>query len=154
MHADPLSPPPRAAGALRPLPVGAAALLLLCALLGTAAVRLGRISPLQQADAPVSQRLLLAVEDAADGSLRLIDAGSGRLLDTVAPGGQTFVRSSLRALVRERKRRGLAEPAPFELLGRADGRLTLVDPLTGGRIDLESFGPTNAAVFARLLAAR
>jgi len=29
--------------------------------------------------------------------------------------------------------------------------LTLVDPGTGRRVDLESFGPTNAAVFARLM---
>ena len=33
----------------------------------------------------------------------------------------------------------------------ADGRLTLVDPGTGRRVDLESFGPTNSAVFAQLL---
>ncbi|MBC7781542.1 MAG: photosynthetic complex assembly protein PuhC, partial [Proteobacteria bacterium] len=39
------------------------------------------------------------------------------------------------------------------LIGRADGRLTLADPATGQRIDLESFGPTNAAVFARLIVA-
>ena len=37
------------------------------------------------------------------------------------------------------------------LIGRADGRLTLADPATGARIDLEAFGPTNAGVFARLL---
>jgi hypothetical protein len=36
------------------------------------------------------------------------------------------------------------------LIGRTDGRLTLQDPSTGQRIDLESFGPTNAAVFASL----
>ena len=41
--------------------------------------------------------------------------------------------------------------APFELIARADGRLTLIDTATEARIDLESFGPTNAAVFARLL---
>ena len=39
------------------------------------------------------------------------------------------------------------------LTARADGRLTLVDPATSERVDLESFGPTNAAVFAQLLAA-
>jgi putative photosynthetic complex assembly protein len=56
-------------------------------------------------------------------------------------------------LVRERKRQGLGPEQPFALIGRADGRLTLVDPATGQVIDLESFGPTNASVFARLLAA-
>jgi hypothetical protein len=40
--------------------------------------------------------------------------------------------------------------APMQLLGRADGRLTLLDPSTQQRIDLEAFGPSNAAVFAGL----
>ena len=54
-------------------------------------------------------------------------------------------------MARERRKQGLgAEPA-FELVARADGRLTLLDPSTGERVDLESFGPTNAATFARLL---
>jgi hypothetical protein len=37
------------------------------------------------------------------------------------------------------------------LIARPDGRLTLVDPVTDQRIDLESFGPTNAGKFATLL---
>lgn len=74
------------------------------------------------------------------------------MLDTIAPGTNGFLRSAMRGLVRERKRQGLGAEQPFELLGRADGRLTLVDPGTGRRIDLESFGPSNAAVFVRLLA--
>ena len=39
---------------------------------------------------------------------------------------------------------------PEILIGRTDGRLTLQDPSTGQRIDLESCGPSNAAVFASL----
>ena len=59
---------------------------------------------------------------------------------------------ALRALARERKIRGLDGSQPFLLIGRADGRLTLEDPATGQRIDLESFGPMHAGTFARLLA--
>jgi putative photosynthetic complex assembly protein len=66
-------------------------------------------------------------------------------------GEQGFLRGALRSLVRERRRRGGDASAPFTLIGRADGRLTLADATTGQRIDLESFGPTNAAVFARWL---
>jgi hypothetical protein len=40
---------------------------------------------------------------------------------------------------------------PFELIYRADGRLTLSDTATGRMVDLESFGPTNAGSFYRLL---
>jgi putative photosynthetic complex assembly protein len=65
-------------------------------------------------------------------------------------GEQGFLRSTLRALVRERKRQNIGPDAPMQLLGRADGRLTLLDPSTQQRIDLEAFGPGNAAVFAGL----
>jgi hypothetical protein len=34
---------------------------------------------------------------------------------------------------------------------RTDGGLTLYDPATQQRVDLEAFGPTNADNFARLL---
>jgi len=37
-------------------------------------------------------------------------------------------------------------------VARTDGRITLMDPATGQRIDLESFGPTNTAEFARFFA--
>jgi putative photosynthetic complex assembly protein len=46
----------------------------------------------------------------------------------------------------------MGSEAPFELIAQADGRLTLHDPATGKRVELESFGPTNAANFSRLLA--
>jgi putative photosynthetic complex assembly protein len=60
------------------------------------------------------------------------------------------LRSTLRALARERHRENIGPQAPFVLVGRTDGRLTLLDPSTGQRIDLEAFGPSNAAVFASL----
>ena len=56
-------------------------------------------------------------------------------------------------LARERRSAASGPEPPFELIARADGRLTLADPATGERVDLESFGPTNAGVFARLLTA-
>jgi putative photosynthetic complex assembly protein len=70
----------------------------------------------------------------------------------VVHGEQGFLRGTLRGMARERRRNGLDDTAALSLLARADGRLTLVDPATGRRIDLESFGPTNAAVFARWIA--
>lgn len=135
------------------LPLGALAALVLASVLGVAAVRLSGVSPQQQADASTVSLRQLRFEDGTDGSIAVRDAVSGALLDTIAPGTNGFLRSTMRGLVRERKRQGLGPGQPFELLGRADGRLTLVDPGTGRRIDLESFGPSNAAVFARLLPA-
>ena len=66
-------------------------------------------------------------------------------------GEQGFLRGALRALARERRVRGLGSEQPFQLIARTDGRLTLADPATGQRIDLESFGPVNAGAFAVLL---
>ena len=54
------------------------------------------------------------------------------------------------ALARSRQRAGQGPEQPFVLTGHTDGRLVLLDPVTGDRINLESFGPTNAAVFAQL----
>lgn len=134
------------------LPLAALGALVLACILGVSAVRLAGLSAQQQADAATLSTRLLRFEDAADGGIAVRDARTGALLDTIAPGTNGFLRSAMRGLVRERKRQGLGPAQPFELLGRADGRLTLVDPGTGRRIDLESFGPSNAAVFARLLA--
>jgi hypothetical protein len=55
--------------------------------------------------------------------------------------------------VRERKLRGVdpSTERAFELIAHNGGRLTLRDPATGSTIALESFGPTNTAVFAGLI---
>lgn len=133
------------------LPLAALGALVLATLLGVSAVRLSGQGAQHQADAGTLASRQLRFEDRDDGSIAVRDAASGELLDSVAPGSNGFLRSAMRGLVRERKRQGLGPQLPFELLGRADGRLTLVDPGTGRRIDLESFGLSNAAVFARLL---
>ena len=126
--------------------------LLLAALAGVAGVRLSGTEIREPDAAAVAQRSL-RFEDRRDGSVAVLDARSGRQIESIH-GEAGFLRGALRAMARERRKQGLgAEPA-FELIARADGRLTLSDPATGERIDLESFGPTNAGVFARLLDAQ
>ncbi|GAB4039695.1 MAG: hypothetical protein Fur0014_09610 [Rubrivivax sp.] len=92
----------------------------------------------------------LRFEDRPDGSVAVIDHTRGVELERIH-GEAGFLRGTLRALSRERLRRGLGPELPFTLRARSDGGLTLSDPATGERIDLDSFGPTNAAVFGRLL---
>jgi putative photosynthetic complex assembly protein len=123
--------------------------VLLATVLGVAAVRLfgGSISEPDQAAVAIRE---LRFEDRADGSVAVIDAASKTVIHTMT-GENGFFRGTLRGLARERRRNGLGSEQPFQLVGRADGRLTLVDPATGQRIDLESFGPTNAAVFAQFM---
>lgn len=123
--------------------------LVLVSLAGAAVVRLSGISIHEPDAATVAQRDL-RFEDGADGSIVITDALTGQPAARIH-GEQGFLRGTLRALARERKRSGGGAGPAFRLLARADGRLTLLDPVTQQRIDLESFGPTNAAVFARLL---
>jgi len=65
-------------------------------------------------------------------------------------GEQGFMRGTLRAMARERRSRNLGPELPFDLVAHGQGRLTLIDPSTQYRIDLESFGPTQLAMFAQL----
>jgi putative photosynthetic complex assembly protein len=130
----------------------AAAALVLVSLFSVAAVRLSGTEIRSPDASPVLSRSL-RFEDRVDGSVAVIDGKTGAELERVQ-GEAGFLRGALRALARERRLRDLGPEAAFELVGRADGRLTLLDPATGGRIDLDSFGPTNAGSFVRLLTAR
>lgn len=127
----------------------AAAALLVAAIAAAAAVRLSGVEIRAPDAAPVVTRALKFV-DLPDGDVAVIDARDGSTIETVT-GESGFFRGTLRGLARERKRAGFGPEIPFDLVARADGRLTLIDPATGRRVDLESFGPVNAAVFARLL---
>lgn len=138
-------------GIPRGLLVSAGALVLV-ALLAVAAVRLSGVGTVHVPDAASVAVREFLFEDRRDGSIAILDARDKRQVDTVAPASNGFLRGTMRGLARERKRQGVGPEVPFQLVGRADGRLTLVDPGTNRRVDLESFGPTNAAVFARLMA--
>ena len=125
--------------------------LVLAAIVGAiGTARLAGVDIAEPDAVTVVERTLRFV-DRPDGGIAVVDARSGRTLD-VMQGEQGFLRGTLRGMARERRRSGLDDSTPLSLLARADGRLTLVDPSTGRRIDLESFGPTNAAVFARWIA--
>lgn len=89
--------------------------------------------------------------DAADGSVRVIDARSGVLIEALV-GEEGFVRSTVRGLAMERRRQGIGPETPFLLVRRADGGVNFEDPTTGRKVSLEAFGSTNAAAFKRLLA--
>jgi putative photosynthetic complex assembly protein len=107
------------------------------------------LSQVREPDAAPTKVLQLRFEDRPDGSIAVINYKTGQEIDSIQ-GEAGFVRGTLRGLAQERKRRGLDSGPPFELIYRADGRLTLFDTATGRMIDLESFGPTNAGTFFKL----
>jgi putative photosynthetic complex assembly protein len=126
--------------------------VLLAVLVAVGLARWSGLDP-RTPDAPVQWQRNLHFADSPGGDVTVQDADTR---ETVArfSGEQGFLRSTLRALARERHRENIGPQAPFVLVGRTDGRLTLLDPSTGQRIDLEAFGPSNAAVFASLRQAR
>lgn len=94
----------------------------------------------------------LLMQDRIDGAITVTQAGTGRLVETVPPASNGFLRVVLAGLVRERRREAMDAPSmPFRVTRWSDGRLTLDDAATGKLIELEAFGKTNEAVFARLL---
>ncbi len=125
--------------------------LLLVVLGGVAVMRLAGFSPIVQPPAALAERTL-AFADTADGAVRVSDARTGELLAELR-GELGFLRGVLRGLARDRRAHSIGQAPPYVLSLHADGRLLISDPQTGQRIDLASFGPDNAAVFARWLPA-
>ncbi len=105
------------------------------------------------APAPPLASFEVRFEDRPGGGIAVLDAVTGREVSDVKPGTNGFIRGVLRGMFRTRKLESLGHDATFQLARQADGRLTLEDAQTGRRVDLDSFGPTNSAAFASLLAA-
>ena len=93
----------------------------------------------------------LLFEDRADGSVTVREAASGRLIEELEPGTAGFVRATLRTLAGARASYGAGPEAPFRVGRTREGRLFLIDPVSGREIDLRAFGPTNSDAFARYL---
>ena len=135
----------------RPALIGAAGLVVV-ALVGAV---LGR-EPATGSFSPISKPEIvreLRFADRADGAVLVQDARDGRTI-AVETGQNGFLRATMRGFAQQRLRVGIGSARPFRLTAWADGRLTLEDPATGRHTDLEAFGPTNEAVFARLLTAQ
>lgn len=130
-----------------PWPVWAMLGLALITLAMVGWQRLAGGPPAQVAD--VTWQRALHFEDRPNGDVAVLDASDRREVARFS-GEQGFLRGALRTLARERLRRGMGPSEPFVLSGHDSGRLTLSDPVTGTRIALESFGPSNVAVFAPL----
>jgi putative photosynthetic complex assembly protein len=97
----------------------------------------------------------LIFTDAPDGAVLVTDAATHAGVARLAPGSNGFIRATLRTLAHA----GSHETAPvanhpFLITAWRDGRLTLDDPVSGRRLDLEAFGSLNSGAFAALLTAK
>jgi putative photosynthetic complex assembly protein len=132
--------------------VAAAVLVLGTTIFAGVAKRTGLGTTHVAASSAVQVRNLRFIDN-ADGGVTVTDVDLGQVIATFAPGTNAFARATLRGLARERRRESQGAEVPFRLTRWADGRLSLDDPATARHIDLEVFGPTNAAAFAQLMTA-
>jgi len=103
------------------------------------------------APAPVVAQVSLHFNDMPNGTVDVVDLATGRVIDVIAAGKGGFLRSTMRVMATEREVRHLGPQKPFTLLATADNRLQLIDTATGQVLELEAFGPSNEAVFAKIL---
>ncbi|AWW75543.1 photosynthetic complex assembly protein [Erythrobacter sp. KY5] len=89
--------------------------------------------------------------DESDGTVRVEDAATGAEVARFVPGTGGFVRTSVRSLTHRRRINGIGREVPFDLVAWDNGELTLIDPTTGGTVELASFGTGNRATFAAFL---
>lgn len=140
---------PSPLGTSTPWPIWGLGIFLLLVLAGvTLQMKVYGAAPPEAHEAVQWERKLSFVGQ-SNGDIAVLDAGT-KVEVARFQGEQGFLRGSLRALNRERKRSGMNPDLPFQLTGHVDGRITLLDTATGQRLSLESFGPTNSAVFSQL----
>lgn len=135
-----------------PLVAVAALVLMVLAVVGAGRIAGAGVTSAVEGTPLLARELLFA--DRPDGGILVSDAAAGWDIAVLDPGSNGFVRGTLRALVRDRRRGEVGGQSPFRLAAWPDGRLTLQDPATGRVVGLEAFGPTNMEAFARLLVAR
>jgi putative photosynthetic complex assembly protein len=126
--------------------LGAGALLVL----GCGAARWTGYATAPAASAPIAS-VMLNFGDAPDGAVLVRNAVTGALIETVPPRGGGFLRSTMRVMATEREADHFGAAKPFELAAMAGNRLSLTDTATGQVLELEAFGPSNAAEFAKIL---
>jgi putative photosynthetic complex assembly protein len=131
-------------------PLIALAALVCATLVLVAGYRLSGTPPVAAVDGSAVATREFRFDDQPDGGIAVRDGGDGRLLDTLEPGSNGFVRGALRALVHERRRAGIGPQTPFRIVMFANGRYALEDPTLSRRLYLDAFGQTNAAAFSRL----
>ncbi len=133
----------RAAAGWRRLPMPVLIALLLCGLIGI--VGLLPAAPLPPARVLIQRDLVFSLP--ADGSVEARDARSGALVARVAPSDRSFVQGVIHGLQVMRRVHRVDPAAPLRIAALSDGRLTLSDSETGTVVDIEGFGPDNAASF-------
>lgn len=102
---------------------------------------------------PVETRAM-RFSPAPTGEMAITDDASGQLVALLSAEGDGFIKGVMRGLSRGRAVTRTTGDEVYVLTRYDDGRLSISDPVSGARFDLNSFGPDNLEAFARLLKSR
>lgn len=133
-----------------PILAGAAALIAFAFTASWLSIQTG-VGVTRLSDASIVQARDLLFKDGPNGSVVVVDVQTGGIVETIESGQGGFERGVLRSLARERRTHALEKETPFKLVRRADGSLSIEDPSTGRRVELDAFGTTNVKSFSRLV---
>jgi len=131
--------------------LAAAGALVVFALVAATASRVTGIGRVQMTPPAIVESLNLQFEDGQDGAVLVYNAADHQLLDSLPPGSNGFVRVVMRGMARERRLADVGRQPPFQLARHTNGQLTLTDTSNNKQIDLNAFGSSNLAAFARLM---
>lgn len=131
----------------------AAAVLIVGSILLAATARNTGVGTVAMPDSAVVETRTMYFADRADGAVVVSVGTIDNELAVVNPGEGGFVRGVMRGMARDRVAHGVAMAEGYELTRWANGTLTLLDPYTGRKVDLDAFGPDNVGAFADLMRA-
>jgi putative photosynthetic complex assembly protein len=126
------------------------ALLVFC-LAMVAAARITGMDPIAAPPPSQPQEMRRIVMAPQEGGVVITDAETGQVVARLIEQGGGFVGGVHRALARVRDTHDAPALAPVHLVRWRDGRLSLLDPATGWRAELQGFGVDNHLAFAALL---
>ena len=143
---------PASRNRIPPLPLALSFGMALVALALVAGARLVGVSPEQTLPgAAVVDSRLISIEQAPDGRITVSDATTGQPIANSAPGVEGFLRGALRGLNRIRMADASLKGEPYRLERLANSQILLIDTGSGVTLDLNAYGRSNAAVFAKYL---
>lgn len=94
---------------------------------------------------------VLQFEDAPQGTVIVRDVKTGEQIASFGRGEGSFVRATLRALVNDRRHKGIPLEGDFRLERHNGNQLYLIDEATGKTLSLNAYGPANTAAFAAFM---
>lgn len=128
-----------------------AACLIAFTIVAALAGRITGVGTVSSARGTVAESRELRFEDGPAGEVIVRAAPGGQVVVVLAPKTNHFVRTTMRGLARVRRLEGIGAEPPFRLSRFTGGRLTLEDPTTRRRVDLDAFGHSNVGAFSAIM---